>query len=208
MQAPVHRWIVALLLTASVVAVAAGCSDDTSVVAASADDETTESAPKNTPETTTTEPTLPEPTAEVFAATAYQLMTVDHTFGEGPTPFTEFVIGKFTDPNAGPGDEPTTVASRPLTDGERSAVESRLSPLGEVTWIDDALAYEIPVPRSPNERSAVISFGEPAIDGRGALAPIEMTCGDVCGLALTYKLTQEANGGWEVTGDTGMMEIS
>lgn len=208
MQTPAHRWIVALFLTAPVVAVAPGCGDDTSVVAASADDETTASAPKDTSETTTTEPAVPEPTAEVFAATAYQLMTVDHTFAEGPTPFTEFVIGKSTDPIAGPGDEPTTVASRPLTDGERSAVESRLSPLGEVTWIDDTLAYEIPVPRSPTEMTAVISFGEPAIDGRAALAPIEMTCGDVCALALTYKLAQEANGEWEVTGDTGMMDIS
>jgi hypothetical protein len=74
--------------------------------------------------------------AEMMAVALVELITVDHTFGQGPPPFTEYLIQSSLDPFAGDptgGGRPT----RSLTSTERAVIEAAIAPFGPVRWIDD-----------------------------------------------------------------------
>lgn len=171
-------WIVALVL------VAASCGDSEGGTADSPADDT----------------------PAVMAAAVQELITVDHTFGDGPPPFTQYLLLDATDPAAGSGDA-GDAASRPLIDSERSAIEAAVSQLGPVQWIDDAEAYRTEDLRPTVEGAVIIGVGEPILDQDGALVPVSLWCGGLCGTWLTYRV-ELVDDAWTVTGIEGPIAIS
>jgi hypothetical protein len=204
MKQTAHPSTRVLAIVIGVALLAAGCSNDSSVDAGSGDD------PAATSSTTpaTTETPAPDPTAKIMAAAAHQLLTVDHTFGSGPSPFSTFLVQDRTDPAAGSGDGSSGGDSRPLTDAEQAAIESRLSPLGEVIWIDDPADYRTEDLAPTIQGGVIIGLGEPKIDSDTALAPVSLWCGGLCGTWFTYSLTQDAAGEWAIESIEGPIAIS
>ncbi len=145
-------------------------------------------------------------TAAVLAAAVEQLITVDHTFGVGPPPFSRYLLLEATDPTAGSGDESDAV-SRNLTDSERTAVESVASRFGPVQWIDDAEDHRTEDLLPVVEGAVIIGVGEPIFDRDGALVPVSLWCGGLCGTWLTYRV-ELGDGAWTVTGIEGPIAVS
>ena len=138
--------------------------------------------------------------AAIYAASLHQLVTEDNTFGGGGNPFTEFLVNTNQEP--GEGGE-----TRALTDEERSAVEAKLATLAPVRWIDDPEEWRtddlIPVV----EGSAILGVGPITFEEDGALVPMSMWCGGVCGTWFTYRLAV-VEGEWAVTGIEGPIAVS
>lgn len=155
-------------------------------------------------------PAGPDPddvdTARLMALALTELVTEDHTFGDGPPPFTEYLIETKTAPielESGPSSE----SSRPLTEDERAAIESAISEFGPVRWIDDPDEWRTEDLTAEIEGSVILGVDAPIFDDEGALVPVSLWCGGLCGTWFTYRLVQE-DGVWEVSGIEGMMTIS
>ncbi len=147
-----------------------------------------------------------EGTPRVMAVAVRQLITGDYT-DVGSRPFAAYVIQTSTDPRAGVDTPDPNATGRPLTTQERAEIEAAVEPFGPVTWIDDTDDYwgDKPVPTIGHV--AVIRLNEPTFDTEGALVPIGLTCGSLCGIWLTYRLV-ETPAGWRVTGTEGLVGIS
>jgi hypothetical protein len=144
---------------------------------------------------------------KVLAAAVLELITENHTFGDGPPPFTEFLIQSSLDPFAGNPTGDTAVDVRQLTDAERSAIESVVEPFGAVRWIDDPSEWQT-VDLAPTiDGAVIIGVGEPTFDNDEALVPVSLWCGGTCGTWLTYRLAR-ADQGWQVTGIEGPIAVS
>jgi hypothetical protein len=145
--------------------------------------------------------------AKVMAAAVLELITENHTFGDGPPPFTEYLIQSSFDPFAGNPTGETAVEVRQLTNAERSAIESVVEPFGAVRWIDDPNEWQT-VDLAPTiDGAAIIGVGEPTFDNDEALVPVSLWCGGLCGTWLTYRLAW-ADQGWRVTGIEGPVAVS
>jgi len=144
--------------------------------------------------------------AEMMAVALVQLITVDHTFGEGPPPFTEYLIQSSLDPFAG---NPTGDGGpgRALTADEQAAIEAAVAPFGPVRWIDDPAEWRTEDLRPTIEGAVILGVGEPVIDGTTGLVPVSLWCGGLCGTWLTYRL-DFVDGAWSVTGTEGPRAIS
>ncbi|MDH5372791.1 MAG: hypothetical protein OEX97_07595 [Acidimicrobiia bacterium] len=145
--------------------------------------------------------------AQVLAAAVLELITENHTFGDGPPPFTEYLIQSSFDPFAGNPTGETTTEVRQLTATERSAIESVVEPFGSVRWIDDPAEWRTDDLTPTIEGAAIIGVGEPTFDNDEALVPVSLWCGGLCGTWLTYRLAN-ADQGWQVTGIEGPIAVS
>ena len=165
------------------------------------------SSPPTTTMTTTTTPAGPGDAdrAQVLALALRQLVTVNNSFGPGHA-FTELLVQSALDPAAGTS-IPVDGPQRALTEAERTAIEAALSDLAPVRWIGDPAEWrtENLAPTVPG--AAILGVGEPRFDDRGALVPVSLWCGGVCGIWLTYRLGLQA-GSWSVTGMEGQWVIS
>jgi hypothetical protein len=149
--------------------------------------------------------TSADTSAAVMAASLLELITVDHTFGAGPAPFTEYLILERTDPAAGAG--AATTEARPLTQGERSAIEAAVTPQGPVRWIADQSDWitEELTPTIPG--AAILGVGAPVIEGDTALVPVSLWCGGLCAAWHSYRL-DFSDGTWRVRGIEGPRAVS
>lgn len=145
------------------------------------------------------------PTGEMMAAAMHELVTVDHTFGEGPPPFTRYLVQASTDPQAGDGTGDGV--GRTLTEAERNLIESALEPLGPVEFIDDPDEWRTPDLNPTVEGSVILGVGEPGIEDGSALVPVSLWCGGLCGTWFTYRV-ELVDGKWTVTGIEGPIAIS
>lgn len=143
---------------------------------------------------------------EMMAAALEQLVTVDHTFGQGPPPFTEYLLQASTDPFAGSATGGGG-KSRLLTDDERQAIEAVISGFGPVRWIDDPDEWRTPELRPTVDGAVILGIGEATIEGETGVVPVSLWCGGVCGTWLTYGLEQ-VDGAWAVTGIEGPVAMS
>lgn len=146
-------------------------------------------------------------TPDMMAAALVQLVTEDHTFGDGPPPFSVLLVQSDTDPSAG---NPTATGSseaRKLTRAERSKIEDALSEFGEVRWIDDPDEWRTDDLTPEVEGSAILGVGEPVVEDDSGLVPVSLWCGGLCGTWLTYRLDL-AEGEWTVVGIEGPVAIS
>lgn len=150
----------------------------------------------------------------MMAAALTQLVTKDHTFGQGPPPFTEYLIEVNTVPiNLGASpDSPDAVDEasdirRPLTGAERAAIESAISEYGPVRWIENPSDWQSPSLTPVVEGSAILGVDAPRF-GRGVgFVSVSLWCGGVCGTWLTYRLVF-SDGAWRVVGIEGPIAIS
>ncbi|MDR9451382.1 MAG: hypothetical protein RI637_09215, partial [Acidimicrobiia bacterium] len=55
--------------------------------------------------------------------------------------------------------------------------------------------------------AAIITLGPVSIDGNDATIDMEMWCGGLCGIWLTYEL-EVGDAGWEVLGTVGPIAVS
>ena len=152
--------------------------------------------------------------AELMAAALHHLVTEDHTFGQGPPPFTEYLIEDQTVDNSAvvPPDDANqgeVVDIRPLTDAERAAVEDAISEFGPVRWVADPDEWRTDDLQPEIEGSVILGVGAPRLDGDAeALVPVALWCGGTCGTWLTYRLEIDPDGLWQVTGIDGPIAIS
>ncbi len=147
------------------------------------------------------------PTAEVMAAALRQVATVDHTFGQGPAPFTRYLIQSATDPGAGDGTGSESEQARSLTETELAAIGAAMDDLGTVEFIDDPDEWRTEDLTPAVEGSVILGVGEPTIDGNSALVPVSLWCGGLCGTWLTYRV-ELTDGTWTVTGIEGPVAVS
>jgi hypothetical protein len=144
---------------------------------------------------------------EIYAASLRELVTVDNTFGGGGSPFSELLVQKDLDPAAGTAVPDSTAETRPLTEAERNAIEAALSPIASVRWIDDAAEWRTDDLMPVVEGSAILGVGPITMDDDGALVPVSMWCGGLCGTWFTYRVIQ-SDGGWAVSGIEGPIAVS
>lgn len=151
--------------------------------------------------------------AEMMAAALLHLITEDHTFGDGPPPFSEYLIEDRTVDTSAvlspeDGNEDVAAESRPLTEQERAAVEETISAYGPVQWISDPDKWRTDDLEPEIEGSVIIGVGIPLLDGDEALVPVALWCGGACGTWLTYRLELGGDAKWKVTGTEGPIAIS
>ena len=148
-----------------------------------------------------------EPTAQMLAAAVLQLISKDHTFGQGPPPFTEYLIQANLDPFAGNVTGTGQQATRALTNAEQSAIEAVVSSFGPVRWIEDPDEWRTSDLRPVIEGAVILGVGEPSVDDSTGLVPVSLWCGGRCGTWLTYRLDL-VDDAWNVTGIEGPIAIS
>ena len=146
-------------------------------------------------------------TPEMMAAALVELITKDHHFGEGPPPFTEYLIQNRIDLSAGNATASASGPARRLTDAEREAVEQAVTEYGVVRWIDDPSDWVTPDLVPTIEGAAILGVGEPVIETDTGLVPVSMWCGGVCGIWLTYRLDL-VDAVWVVTDIEGPIAVS
>lgn len=145
--------------------------------------------------------------AVIYAAALHQLVTVDNTFGGDGNPFSELLVQTSLDPAAGTATPDAAARVRPLTDEERSAIEDALSPLAPIRWIDDPEEWRTDDLMPVVEGSAILGVGPITFDEEGALVPMSMWCGGLCGTWYTYRAA-ETTEGWMIVGIEGPIAIS
>lgn len=145
-------------------------------------------------------------TAAIYAAVTQQLIELDNTFGPDHR-FSEVLVVEHTRVDAGnhidegpPGD--------PLTGEEQTAIVAAIEHLSPVRFIssrEEFIRHDVLQPLIPE--SVIITLAPVEFDRNGATVGANLWCGGVCGLWLTYRVTEEPNG-WTVTGTEGDRAIS
>lgn len=146
-------------------------------------------------------------TPEMMAAALVELITEDHTFGEGPPPFTEYLIQDRIDPSAGEPAASTERPSRELTEAERGAIEEAVAEYGAVRWIEDPDEWRTSELTPTVEGGVILGVGEPTVQDDTGLVPVSLWCGGTCGTWFTYRLDLR-DGSWVVTGIEGSIAVS
>ena len=160
-----------------------------------------------TPAVVTTDTNDEETTVQMLAAAIGELVSKDHTFGQGPPPFTEYLIQANLDPSAGNATGTGQEIARGLTDAERTAIEAVVRPFGPVRWIEDPDEWRTSDLRPVIEGAVILGVGEPSVGDKTGLVPVSLWCGGLCGTWLTYRLDL-VDGAWKVTGTEGPIAIS
>lgn len=142
-----------------------------------------------------------------MAVALTQLVTVDHTFGDGPSPFTEYLVQTRTDPQAGDVTGSPDGSTTELSADERAAIETAISEYGPVRWIEDPDEWRTPDLMPVVEGSVILGVGEPSVEGDSALVPVSLWCGGLCGTWFTYRVDLVGDT-WTVTGIEGPVAIS
>jgi hypothetical protein len=133
-------------------------------------------------------------TSEILVQATMHLLRNDTTFGQGHVFPTVLIVDHLKDGSA-------------LTDDQKAALDAAVSSISEVRFIasqDDFVTDDL---RPTIEGAAIITLGVPDIDGNDATIDMEMWCGGLCGIWLTYAL-EAGDAGWEVLGTVGPIAIS
>ena len=131
---------------------------------------------------------------EILVQATMHLLRNDTTFGEGHL-FPKVLI---VDHLKG-GDS--------LTSGQRAALSTAVSNLSEVEFIGEPNDFITDDLGPTIDGAAIITLGPVTIDGNDATIDMEMWCGGLCGIWLTYAL-EVGDAGWEVLGTVGPIAVS
>ncbi len=119
--------------------------------------------------------------------------------------FSTVLVWNQTDPSAGVGF--ATHRSRPLTESERSEIELALEGVGSMRWIDNPGPWRTAELEPVIEGSAIVGVGDVIFDEEGALVPVSLWCGGLCGTWFTYRL-RVVDGEWTVIGPEGPVIVA
>jgi hypothetical protein len=146
----------------------------------------------------------------IYSAVIRQLVTKDHTFGQGESPFEHVYVLDGVVPRTGNVNQSfSTEPDRPFADDLKQAIEAELRDLPPIDFVTDRDS----VLRGRQGRGGVVNRG--VIVSLGPIAPsgnrVEVAnnlwCGGLCGQWLTYVVKRQ-HGRWRVTGTVGPVAIS
>jgi hypothetical protein len=155
----------------------------------------------------------PSPSSEpplaalVYTAVIRQLVTVDHTFGGGASPFDHVYV---VEGPLGAADRPRLrPARRPFPEEVKRAIVEGLDDLPPVEFIADPDAVRLGRDglHGVKDNGVIISLGPIEPSGRGVHVATGLWCGGLCGQWLTYVVV-ESDEGWRIRGTTGPVAIS
>jgi hypothetical protein len=136
----------------------------------------------------------PAAVTEILLQATLRLLQSDTTFEDGYRFPTVLVVDRVKD-------------GTPLSADQMAALSRAIAPLGTVEFIadrDDYINHDL---RPTVEGSAIITLGPVTIVGNQAKIDMEMWCGGLCGIWLTYAL-ETGDAGWEILGTVGPIAIS
>ena len=131
---------------------------------------------------------------EILVQATMHLLRNDTTFGEGYVFPKVLVVDHLKD-------------GASLTFDQMAALSTAVSNLSEVEFIGDPNDFITDDLRPTIDGAAIISLGPVTIDGHDATIDMEMWCGGLCGIWLTYAL-EVGDAGWEVLGTVGPIAVS
>lgn len=131
---------------------------------------------------------------EILVQATMHLLRNDTTFGPGHVFGKVLMVDHLKD-------------GTPLTADQVAALTQAVSDLGEVTFISEQNDFITDDLRPTVEGAAIITLGPITIDNNEATIDMEMWCGGLCGIWLTYAL-EVGDAGWEVLGTVGPIAIS
>ena len=134
-----------------------------------------------------------EERAGLLASALLRLATVDNGFG-GRDVFDDIRVAGSID-------------GVPLTPLDRDFIESALSPIGEVTWIDDLDAQAAELFDAPSTGVALLAVDRLEMLDDRAEVELRLWCGSLCGVFLTYEAVP-SDSGWEITGTVGPISMA
>lgn len=146
---------------------------------------------------------------EVYSAIIRQLITVDHTFGEAPSPFDRVFV---VDGVAADGGDPMAIPPgtvEPFSPEVRAGILRELADLPPVRFVTDPDSVVIGEKQCAHVKGngALITLGPISGGQRKVTVPSDLFFGCLGGLWLTYVLEAE-DGGWHVAGTKGGIAIS
>lgn len=194
------RRLVVILLAGAIVA--AGCADAGQRAA------TAPRAPSDTPRST-------DDTAEqvgIYSAVIRRLVTQDHTFGQGTSPFEHVYVVDGAVSGAGETDTAPNLfgpASSPFAPEVIAGITDELVDLPPVTFVadgNDVRRGEQGMQGVKND-GVLITLGPIARRVGRVDVATGLWCGGLCGQWLTYVLIEDG-GRWKIIGRTGAASVS
>lgn len=147
---------------------------------------------------------------EIYSAVIRRLVTKDHTFGRGTSPFKYVYVVDGPINDAGdPREDLFGPASKPFSTNVIDGIEEELRDLPPVRFVADGndMRRGKEGMGGVKKDGVIISLG--SIERKKDRVNVSngLWCGGLCGQWMTYVLTQEG-GGWKISGTTGPYVIS
>ena len=142
----------------------------------------------------------------IYTAVTRQLVEIDNTFGPHHR-FSHILVVNYLDPDAADAMQGGQSAG-PLSEDQRSAITDAIEHLAPVRFINSPSEFiqeDVLAPVIPG--SVIITLAPAEFDEDGAKVGVNLWCGGVCGLWVTYRVTEEPDG-WTVVGREGTWSIS
>lgn len=148
-------------------------------------------------------------TAQIYAAVIRRLVTKDHTFGGGPSPFEYVYVVDGPIPGAGNVRMGLRPSPQRFPEAVKRAIEGRLGDLPPLEFIADPDSVRLGrqgIGGVEND-GVILSLGPIETVQAEVQVSTGLWCGGTCGQWLTYVLGQDG-GRWGITGTTGPYAIS
>jgi hypothetical protein len=154
-------------------------------------------------------PTATRTDAQIYATVIRRLVTKDHTFGGGRSPFEYVYVVDGPIPGAGNVRTGFGPAAEPFVDALKQAVEERLQDLPPLEFIADPDGVRLGKQGAGGVKNdgVIISLGLIERVQDKIHVSTGLWCGGTCGQWLTYVLSQDQDR-WRITGTTGPYAIS
>ncbi len=146
---------------------------------------------------------------DVYSAVIRQLVTVDHTFGSGPSPFDRvFIVDGVTDETGDVRAGPPAIV-QPFSPEVRAGIARKLADLPSVTFVSDPGSVVVDRRECAHVEGngVLITLGPISGAKNTVTVPNSLFFACLGGQWLTYAL-ERAEAGWEVTGTKGPIAIS
>lgn len=174
-----------------------------------------QASPATSPQTE--EPTeQPGPRAqaevEIYSAVIRRLVTEDHTFGSGESPFKQvFVVDGPIEDAGDPmnGSAAFGPSPHPFTPEVKEGIAEELNDLPPLEFVSNANEVRSGEDgmEGPKGNGVIVSLGPIEPHKNKTHVSNMLWCGGLCGQWLTYVL-EESEGDWNITGTTGPSAIS
>ncbi len=148
--------------------------------------------------------------AEIYAAVARQMFTVDHTFGDNAPGWQNLYLLSVTDDLSG---DPMAVKGEQVTlsEGTRAGITKRLNDLPvKASWIETRDQAPVNQQNGAVEdgKGVIFTFGNIHVQNDGTVqVPASLYFASLGAGGKTYILSK-VNGAWQITGTTGVEWIS
>jgi hypothetical protein len=161
------------------------------------------------PSPTVSGPLATDSRAQIYAAVIRRLVTKDHTFGSGASPFEYIYVVDGAIPRTGNPRTGLRPSRKPFPSALTQGIEERLRGLPPLEFISDPDGVRVGRQGLGGVRNngVLISVG-PIEPAQGEIhVATGLWCGGTCGQWLTYVLSEDQDG-WQITGTTGPYSIS